>query len=71
MNETYHAFWINPYGMHPMYRDSVRLEPLLDLVKQSHAQDSEIRSLRIVYGVLLEFEPATVVETYRVKETNE
>lgn len=74
--KLYHCFFIEPVGYHTKYVAHDRIGPVLALVKENErGKDpddySNVSNLRVVFGHLLEFESATVVETYRVKETTE
>lgn len=69
MTKRYHCFYMNPYGNERKYVAHDDLPPVLDLVKKSNIEDEAVVGLKVVYGELLEFEPATYVETYRIKET--
>lgn len=64
----YHCFWVNPYGYKSEYAAHADLASVLALVKRSNSEDSDVSNLRVVYGELLQFEPATYVESYRVKQ---
>jgi len=75
-DKRYHCFYIEPVGYDTKYVAHDKIEPVLALVKEDErgkdpADYSNVRGLKVVFGHLLEFEPATVVETYRVKEINE
>lgn len=71
MKNQYHCFWVNPFGMDRQYKVFGDLEPVLDLVKENEkdADDfSRVRNLVVIYGERLDFEPAVVVQTFKVKE---
>ena len=66
--KTYHCFWVNPYGARREYAAYEELDPVLALVKRADDELSEVCALYVIYGVKCEFEPATYIETYRLKE---
>jgi hypothetical protein len=74
--QQYHAFWYQPVGMVDRYEAFDAIEPVLKLVheaeqtKRMYADPDaygRVGGLRVIYGELLEFEPAEVVKTYRIK----
>lgn len=68
---AYHCFWTNPYGMQPMYREIHDTAEMLELVRKSRLREdecSEVRSLTVVWGERLDFEPVEVVTGWRVKD---
>ena len=66
--KKFHAFYITAVGHEPQYMVLDKVDEVLALVKKANDPDySNIRNLRVIWGQLLEFEPATVVETYRIK----
>jgi hypothetical protein len=74
--KQYHCFYIEPVGHIYKYAAHDRLEPVLALVKENErGKDpndySNVSGLRVIWGSALEFEPATVVETYRIKSATE
>ena len=57
--------------MHRRHEAFDDLPKVLELVKEDTLPEGDgykVRGLKVIYGEQLEFEPATVVETYRVKE---
>lgn len=67
-NERYYCFWLGLSGQFK-YDSFDELEPVLELVKDNARQYTDVKSLHVVWGELLEFEPEIVVETYKIKET--
>ena len=66
MANEFHAFYKKAYGNDSVYLATEDETKIIELVKASH-DGGNVRDLRVVYGQLLEFEPAKVVETYRIK----
>jgi hypothetical protein len=67
MTKSYHCFYTKSVGYEHKYEAFDREADVVALVKRAD-NPYDICGLRVVYGELLEFEPATVVETYRIKE---
>ena len=70
MKKQYHIFGTEAVGRTPYYKCTDSEPEVLALVKTVHDGES-IYGLRVVHGELLEFEPATVVETFRIKGSND
>jgi|HubBroStandDraft_6_1064221.scaffolds.fasta_scaffold00056_69 hypothetical protein len=68
MAYNYHAFWITRFGYKSMYKE-VSHDEALALVKESQSEEdgSNVTYLRIVFGQLMEWEPAKIIESYRFK----
>lgn len=68
-SNKFHAFWVNPYHMtrETAEFEADALESVLALVKKNATEDDNVRGLVVIWGERLEFEPATVVQTYRIK----
>lgn len=54
------------YGNHPYYAASEDEKQVLAFVKENH-DNPTIAGLKAVYGELLEFEPAEVIQSFRIK----
>ena len=63
----YYIFGTNVYGGGLFYEATDDQQRVLKIVKDNHDHET-VYGLRVVYGTLLEFEPATVVKTYRIKD---
>ncbi len=63
----YYVFGYQPVGMQYEVKVIDREEDLLKLVKDSNGDYPSFRILRAVWGEALDFEPATFVESYRIK----
>lgn len=73
MTLRYHCFYVEPVGYVRKYIAHERIEPVLELVKldelnRMSGEYSNVAELRVIWGLLVEFEPAKVVETYRIKQ---
>jgi hypothetical protein len=66
MCDRYFAFW--GYGSSASRKEFDRLADVLDLVKKAAENEYGYRDLVIIEGRKLEFEPAKVVEVWRVKD---
>jgi hypothetical protein len=68
MSETYHAFYVGmERGLE--HRSFDGETALLAFVKKALDDSYYHRGLTVVYGELIEFEPATFVESYRIKDS--
>lgn len=65
-DQKYHAFWINSYGNQMESKVSYDTAEIIAL--RLMVDRGDIGSLQVVYGVAIEFEPAKVVESYKIKE---
>jgi hypothetical protein len=73
MTLRYHCFYVEPVGHVRKYIAHDQIDPVLALVKENErgkdpADYSNVRDLRVILGQEVEFEPAKVVETYRIKQ---
>jgi hypothetical protein len=65
----YFIFYRQAFGNGHVHLETSKLEDVLALVKKAENPDeSGFREFVVIEGHKLEFEPHTVVETYRVKE---
>lgn len=65
----YHAFYIYAYGNESRYEAFDDEQEMLKLVKRANEPEPDVLRLLVVHGQLLEFEPALIVEAWRVKES--
>jgi hypothetical protein len=63
----YHCFYIEAVGLNAKYVCFDSEAEMLELVFKANSEWSGYRNLHVVYGRALEFEPAKVVEAWRVK----
>lgn len=66
MANGYHIFGTKVFGRDSFYKFTDDEQELLAFVKENHDHET-VSGLRVVYGEILEFEPATVIETFRIK----
>ena len=70
--KIYHCFWREPIGNAYKYEATEDLDRVQALVTAnadySSAEFSNVSGLRVIYGELLEFEPAQVVTKWKIKE---
>ena len=72
--KQYHCFWINPHGMQREYKVFDDEAAVLELVKENEKPQDEYRNVNglvVIYGVKVEFEPAVVVQSYKIKDWQE
>lgn len=65
----YHAFWRNPYEGYKVNRLSTPSETeVAELRKKQDEAASNVCDLIVIYGIEVEFEPVSIVKSYRVKD---
>jgi hypothetical protein len=68
MARAFHVFYTEAVGLRPVHKEFMDERELLAFVTTANDPDfSNVQNLRVVYGELLEFEPAKVIESYRIK----
>lgn len=70
LSGKYYLFGMNTYGGAPYYEVTDDQTRVLQVIKENYDHET-IYNLRVIYGTLLEFEPATVIETFRIKELDD
>ena len=72
--EMYHMFWTEPVGGINRYEATADLSVVQEMVRMANSDDRDeytnVASLKVIYGRLLEFEPAEIVKTWRVKDAD-
>lgn len=66
VDKQYHATYL--YSREPRYLTTYDDNAIVALRKSADGEYPSITNLVVVYGVLIEFEPAKVVETYKIKD---
>lgn len=64
----YHAFWTEPVGNNAHQLSTFDDAQIVALRKKADGEYPSIRNLFVVYGELVELEPVSVVEAYRIKD---
>lgn len=71
MPKQYHCCYVNEYGESMAYVVHDTIAPVLELVKQADPDPGDgypkVCKLVVIHGEKVEFEPAVVVKTYKVK----
>lgn len=69
--EMYHMFWLEPVGQVRRYEATDDLSVVQEMVRKANADErdeySNVAGLKVIYGRLLEFEPAEIIKSWRVK----
>lgn len=63
--KQYHAFWIEPVGMRRRYAAFASEADVCNLMLKQQNEEN-VADLHVVYGELVRFEPATIVESFRI-----
>jgi len=64
----FYVFYTYAYGMHPQQRVFEKKEELLAFIQEAMDDISAYRDLTVIYGKKLEFEPAVVIQSYKIKD---
>lgn len=65
--KKFHAFYTWAYGNEPRHEVFDDEAALLKFVHDAKSNPVGFRGLSVVYGEELSFEPATVIQTYRIR----
>lgn len=70
--DQYHMFWHIPVGNERGYRVTDDYDEVIEMQRKSELNEadgySNVRSLVVILGRKLAFEPAEIVKTWRIKE---